>query len=247
MFRHKFISIFVISIFIGFSAQQTSAQLFDFYSSPGYSTLISNLIDNSIWNSSMEKYTKNYSKRNKGNSGVSKPNSSVQTSPPIIPAHDQYPAVQFKSTGTRLTLQEYLDSVQISPQEKAELKSLILEIFKQYETAAADKSYPNDWALALVSYIALNSRVYHGITEKPSIPFEQNLGLRDIVAKYAADNDIFKNVSDRQKQELYELLVMTGGLTHHFYTKAVNEKNAEELKTLKIQAEQHLKLVGIKP
>lgn len=122
-----------------------------------------------------------------------------------------------------------------------------MEIISKYETEAAAKGYPDDWAVAYVSYIGLNSHVYHGKTEKPILPFEQNLGLRDVVAEYATDNGIFNNVTDRHKQELYELLVMLGGLTYHFYEKAGSKNNAEELKNCKLAAAHNLKLIGIKP
>ena len=225
------------------ASQEGFAQMTDFYSSPGYSNMISTLINNKIWEASMANYSKNY----KGGSGASKQRSSSQTSTNEVPAYRRYPAVQFKSTGTRLTLQEYLDSVNVSPQDKAELKQLVLGIFSKYETEAAAKGYPNDWALAYVSFIGLNSHVYHANVEKPIIPFEQNVGLRDVVAEYATDHGIFNNVTDQKKQELYELLVMLGGLTYHFYEKATNEKNAEEIKNCQLQAANNLKLVGIQP
>ncbi len=234
----------VIAVMVFAFSQPASAQWADFYSSPNYSNFINTLITNKIWDASMANYLK---KGNKGNSGVSKSTSSDKASPPEVPAYRRYPAVQFKSTGTRLTLQEYLDSVTGSPQDKTEIKELVLGIFSKYETEAAAKGYPNDWALAYVSYIGLNSHIYHGKTEKPILPFEQNVGLRDVVAEYATDNGIFNNVTDRKKQELYELLVMLGGLTYHFHEKAVREKNVEELKAVKLAAAQNLKLLGIKP
>lgn len=234
------ISLIVIAMFT--FSQQPYAQLANFYSSPNYSNFINNMISNSIWNSSMEKYTKEY----KGSAEGSTADSSASSSPLVIPEYRRYPAVQFKSTGTRLTLQEYLDAVNVSPQEKAELKEKILVIFDLYETEAARKGYPNDWALAYVSYVGLNSHVYHGKTEKLLIPFEQNLGLRDVVAEYATDNGLFNNVTDQQKQELYELLVLLGGLTYHYYEKACSENNTEEIKNCRLAAAQNLKLIGIR-
>ncbi len=233
---------------VGFAAvmiftfsQQTFAQ--DFYSSTGWINLIATLQENQIVKNALAN-TKN---KNNGSSGVAKSTSSSQSAPYEVPAYRRYPAVQFKSTGTRLTLQEYLDSVNASPQDKAELKELVLRIFKEYETAAAAKGLPNDWALAFVSYVGLNMHVYHGITEKPIIPFEQNVGVRDVVAEHATDNGIFNNVTDRRKQELYEFLVMFGGLTYHLCEKAGREKDSEELKKCKVAAAENLKLVGVKP
>jgi len=197
------------------------------------------MISNNIWNSSMEKYTKEY----KPGSAFSKSDSL----PEVVPEYRRYPAVQFKSTGTRLTLQTYLDAIQISAQEKAELKELILKIFKEYEATGAAKTYPNDWALAYVSYVGINSHIYYGRKEKLIIPFEQNVGLRDVVAEHATDNGIFNNVTDKEKQELYELLIMVSGLTYHYYEKACKENNVQEIENCKLSAAQHLKLIGINP
>lgn len=231
----------VIMIFV--FSQQSSAQLVDFYSSPGYSNLVNNMISNSVWNSSMEKYMKEY----KPGSNTKKSLSSKPSGTNIIPEYRRYPAVQFKSTGTRLTLQEYLDKVEVSPQDKAELKKVILQIFKDYEAAAATKGYHNDWALAYVSYIGLNNHVFYGRKERLILPFEQNEGLRDVVAEYATNNGLFANVTDKNKQELYELMILGGGLIYYYYEKAIKENNPEDLKNLKLAAAQNLKALGINP
>lgn len=239
----KFYVISLIAILICTFSQQSVAQMPNFYNSQGWINTIATIQENQIVKNALGN-TKN---KNNGNSGVSKPNASNQTSPPAVPAYRRYPAVQFKSTGTRLTLQEYLDSVNISSPDKAELKELILDIFKKYETAAVAKGYPNDWALAFVSYIGINSRIYNGITEESIIPFEQNVGLRDVVAESATDKGVFNNVTDRQKQELYELLILNAGLTRYFYEKALKTNNPEELRDIKLTAARNLKIVGLKP
>jgi hypothetical protein len=71
--------------------------------------------------------------------------------------------------------------------------------------------------------------------------------MRDFVAEHATNNGLFNNVTDRKKQELYEILVMFGGLTYYFYEKALRENNAGELKNSKLAAAQNLKFMGIEP
>jgi hypothetical protein len=210
---------FVVAMTLA-ASQQASAQIVNFLTSPGWSNLIHTLQTNSIVNNASGRGNK----RNSASSGSSSTATPTSTGPiiEVVPAYRRYPAVQFKSTGTRLTLQEYLDSVNVSPQDKAELKQLILAMLEIYETEAARKGYPNDLALALVSSLELNSHVYHGKTEKP-LPFGQNVGVRDMVAEHATDNGTFNSLSDRQKQELYELFIMLGGLAYHFYEKALKE------------------------
>lgn len=232
----KLSSMGFIAIMIFTCSQQSFAQLPNFYSSPGYINTINTALSNSVMG--------NYAKR--GSSGVSTSKSSGQSSTYEVPAYRRYPAVQFKSTGTRLTVKEMAEILDPVPADRPETEKMLSGILDKYEAAARAKGYPNDWALALVSFIGLNSHVYHGRTEKPIIPFEQNVGVRDVIAEYATDNGIFNNVTDRQKQELYEILVMLGGINYHFYEKAVREKNSEEIKNCKLFAAQNLKSVGIK-
>jgi len=57
-------------------------------------------------------------------------------------------------------------------QEKAEMKKLLAGILDKYDAAAVEKGYPNDLALAIVSYIGLNSQVYNQRSEETILPFE---------------------------------------------------------------------------
>lgn len=234
----------VVALTVFAYSQPSLAQMANFYTSPNYNLFINNMISNSIWNSSMQRYT-GMKSGSSGSTSSSRSTASNRASPAQVPDYRKYPAVQFKSTGTRITLQEYLDNLKVTPEQKAEVKQLVLDIFKEYEAEAAAKGYPNDWALAYVSYIGLNSLVYNGKTAV--IPYEQNVGLRDLVAEYATDHGIFNNVSDREKQELYELLVMAGGLTYNLYENALKKNNTEGLKELKQSAANNLRVVGLKP
>ena len=231
----KLYSIGLAAVMIFTFSQETSAQIVDFYTSPGYTRLLNN------WNSFAQAHAES-----KRRSGASQSTPSSQSAPPEIPEYRRYPAVQFKPTGTRIML-EGLATFDGTPQEKEQIKQLTLDILNKYETAAVALGYPNDWALAYVSYVGLNSHVYNGKTEKPIILFEQNTGLRDVVAKYVTEFDAFNNVTDRQKQELYENLVFLGVYTYQSYEKALRENNAEELKAIKLDAARNLEIVGIKP
>jgi hypothetical protein len=230
----------IVSLFL--LASTASAQLVDFHTSSSYSGFINTLINNKIWEASMSRYTRS---GNQGQRSRSRPPASRRTQPEVVPAYRQYPAVRFKSSGTRLLLAQYLDLVGGTTQEKDEMRKLVLDILNRYESEAAAKGYPNDVALAFVSFAGLNSHVYNGRTEKLLLPFEQNIGLRDVVAEQATDTGYFNNLTDRKKQEMYEFLVMFGGLTFHLYEKALRENNVSELKNARLAAEQNLKLLGI--
>jgi hypothetical protein len=181
------------------------------------------------------------------NSSAPAGTSAASNSTEIIPAYRHYRAVQFKPTGTRLILNEYLKAIKISENEKGELRELIPAIWDVYEEEAVLKGYPTDVALAFVSFIGLNSHIYAGRTAKLSVSFEQNIGLRDMVAEHVTKNGAFNNFNDRQKQELYELFILLGGLTFHYYLKAVKANDLEEIRNLRLIAAQNLRLLGIEP
>jgi len=221
-------------------SQQSFAQDYGFYNQ-----MFADMLSNRIWASI---YKNSLANSNKGgnSAGVSKSKSSSQSSTYEVPAYRRYPAVQFKSTGTRLMLQELADTFGKTPQDKADWKELISRVSEKYEQAAAAKGYPNDLALAFISFVGLNSQIYNGITEKPIIPFEQNIGLRDVVAEQATDNGVFNKYTDREKQVLYELFVVYGAVAYELYEKAVVEKNAEDIKKSRLLAAQNLELAAIK-
>ena len=222
-------------------SQQASAQDYSVYNDM-FSNMLSDRIRDSIYKQSSPGYSAAKKKLSDPKSGSSKRASTYE-----IPAYRKYPSVQFKSTGTRLKVQELAELVDPVPEDRPETRRMLSGILEKYEAAAAARGYPNDLALALISYIGLNSHVYNGKTEKPIIPFEQNVGWRDMIAESATQNGAFNNKTDRQKQEMYEVLVMIAGLTYHFYEKALSEKNAEDLKKCKLLAAQNLEMLGIKP
>ena len=227
-------------------SQPASGQLVDFYSSPGYWNLIENLTMNHIWNQSMERYTKETVKNKSGSPGASR-SQSVPPSPPVIPDYRKYPVVQFKPTGTRLKVQEVADTLGKNAQDRADWKKLFLEVLDKYEAAARDKGYPNDVALAFVSFVGLSKLMYHGVTDKPIIPFEQNIGLRDLVGEHATDHGTFSQYTDKEKQELYELFVIYGAATYQLYEDALKEKDAQKIKNAKIVATNNLQFARVAP
>ena len=66
-------------------------------------------------------------------------------------------------------------------------------------------------------------------------------------AESAVDNGIFNDLTDRKKKEMYEALVMIGGMTFLFYEQSKKKNDIEELKTCKLVAEKNLGYIGIKP
>ena len=237
----KLYSVGLVTLMMFTLSQQASAQSYSFYND-----MFSNMLSDRIWDSIYKQSSPGYSAA-KNRLSDSKSRSAKQASTTEVPAYRRYPSVQFKSTGTWLKVKELAELVDPVPEDRAETRRMLSGILEKYEAAAAAKGYPNDLALALVSYIGLNSHVYTGKRGKPIIPFEQNVGLRDMIAENSVQNGTFSSMTDRQRQEMYEVLVMISGLTYHFFEKAMNEKNAKDLENSKIVAARNLRMLGIEP
>lgn len=238
----KLYSIGFVAIMTFIFSQQTFAQDYSFYNQ-----MFSNMLSNRIWDNIYKQSSPGYSEAKRKLSD-SQSKSSTQTSTIPVTPDRMNSAVQFKSTGTRLMTQKFADGLGDKlNQDKAAMKELFAAILNKYDAEAAAKGYPNDLALALVSYIKLNSRVYSGAAERPILPFEQDPGQRDAIAEYAAQNGTFDNMTHRQRQEMYEALVMVGVFTHLIYEEAKKNNNAQALKEIKYLAKQNLKSIGINP
>ena len=235
----------LLAVLITSLPYQAPAQYRDSLGTP-WSNPISATMSTMIWNKINEATMYGTQNRRSGNSSTSRARP-AQKEPEVVPAYRLYPVVRFKSTGTRLKLQELVEAFGGTPQEKAETKELLTKILDKFDASAAAKGYPNDLALAFVSYIALNAHVYNQETEEMIVSLGQNIGLRDVLAESVRDNGSFDGLTDRQKQETYEAMVMMAGITMHFYEEARKKNNVEDLKSCKVVAERNLKYLGITP
>src|SRR5438128_6406108 len=87
-------------------------------------------------------------------------------------------------------------------------------ILQEYEKGARAAGKPNDLALALSFFFATNASVYHDAGQ-PTDP--QMLELRETIAEALVEGDGLKSVTDRQKQEMYETLVLFTGFALAVY------------------------------
>lgn len=222
--------------------QQASAQDYSFYNG-----MFSNMLSNRIWDSIYQQSSPGYAEAKK-KLLASQSQSNGQASATTVTPAQMNQAVQFKPTGTRMMTQKFADGLGDKFKlDKTELNGMLSTILDKYDSEAKARGYSGDLALALGSYIALNSRVYAGSKEQPTLTYDQNPELRDAVAKYAAQDGVFNNMSNRQRQEMYEALVMVGVFTHLLYETAQKSGNPETQKIIKNMAKQNLKSIGITP
>jgi len=175
-------------------------------------------------------------------SGAS-PTASTSSSDAVEPATKlNDTSVHFRSTGTQLKTREIANLIDAG---NPQVVTLLTAIMEEYEKGARAAGKPNDLALALSFFFATNASVYHDAGQPPD---PQMLELRDIIAGALVEGNALKGVTDRQKQEMYETLVLYTGFTLAAYQEAKQLGNADSLKVSQQLAGQSLQAVtGISP
>ena len=205
-----------------------------------YQSFIDTLITNKVWEKSLKNYSSN--SQPSGTDRSTSPDSAPVVRNTAVTPEQVKRAVQFKSTGTRLALDGYVDALGGTAQDKAETKERLIGLLDKFEAGATALGYPNDLPLALITFIAVNSAVK---SNKPLLSNDQIVELRNIMAVELTKRGTLDGMTDQRKQRTYEFLSMDAGLLKFFYEKAKAERNAEDLKTCKLVAKHRLEIFGI--
>jgi hypothetical protein len=150
-------------------------------------------------------------------------------------------SVLFRSTGTQLKTREIANLIDAgNPQVVQLLTTLLLE----FDKGARAAGHPNDLALALSFFFATNASIYHDGGQPADPPMVE---LRDTIAEALVEGNALSGVSDRQKQEMYESLVLFTGFALAVYEEGKGG-NSESLKVSRQLAGEYLLAVtGISP
>jgi len=155
-------------------------------------------------------------------------------------------AVRFRSTGTQLKTREIANLFAAPPDPNNEtVFTLLKTLLQEFDKGARAAGKPNDLALALSFFFATNASVYHDAGQ-PSDP--QMVELRNTIAEALVEGNALNGVTDRQKQEMYETLVLYAGFALATYQEAKQLNSAETLKVSQQLAGLNLLAVtGISP
>jgi len=150
--------------------------------------------------------------------------------------------VLFRSTGTQLKAREIANTIDAGNEQVFTIMSTILT---EYEKGARAAGHASDLALALSFFFATNASIYHDAGE-PSDP--SMMELRGVIAETLVEGKALNGVTDRQKQEMYETLVIFTGFALATYQEGKQGSNAESVKVSRQLAGQNLlALTGISP
>ena len=132
------------------------------------------------------------------------------------------PRFAFRSTGTQLRTQAFADFLSAggTPETKKQMPLIISTLLTEYEKAARAQGKPNDLALATTAALVYNSSIYNGTPEPDDARIME---IRDALAELMAEDGTFASMTDRQKQELYENLVISTMLAKAGYEEAKRE------------------------
>jgi len=147
----------------------------------------------------------------------------------------------FHPTGTQLKTREIANLIDAG---NPQVLTLMTTILNEYEKGARAAGHPNDLALALSFFFATNASIYHdgGQPGDPAM-----VELRNTIAQALGEGNALSSMNDRQKQEMYETLVLFTGFALAVYEEGKGG-NAESLKVSQQLAGQNLLAVtGISP
>ena len=207
------------------------------------SASIGNIINDQLWNRVFAKARA----RDKAKAGTSSPTDSTSAAGPTQKTTAQIDAaVRFRSTGTQLETQAIADELSAggTPEAKTQMFTVLSTLLTEYEKAARAQGKPNDIALAITAALVYNSSIYNG-TPEPSDA--RIMEIRDALAELAAEDGTFAKITDREKQVLYEKIVISTMLAKAGYEDAKAHGAAAEMAIYRNLAGQTLQAVSGMP
>jgi hypothetical protein len=125
-----------------------------------------------------------------------------------------------------------------TPQERQYIEGVLTKCLTFYVDTAIQKGVPlNDVALALNYFISTNYFVY-SLGRGPTP--EQMSATRDVIRTNMAHDDAFRRMSDKQKQEAYETLIVVAGFVDLGYGTSKQSGDANAAAQFREMAKQNL-------
>ena len=144
----------------------------------------------------------------------------TQSSPPRLDES----VLRFRSTGGYLKTKELSDQLSTDPAQREICLKIMNGVLDAFGQQTQRLGVPNDLAAALAYFFGENIRIYRGL---PELPDQQYVNLRNMIASALTVNSAFQSATDRQKQEMYEILVAATGFTQFAYEQSLQANRPE--------------------
>ncbi len=165
---------------------------------------------------------------------------SVSAGSQNAPAAASYAALQFKPLANSGVTKQIADTLGRDPKERATLLGILQEVKKSYEAEAAKAGKSNNIAAALTFFLVTTSMAYHQ-TDAPADAVTD--ALVEVLQQELSAAPEFKSMTNLQKQQMHDWLVVSGGFILAGYLDGVKTSDAKELADYKELANECFKLV----
>ena len=154
-------------------------------------------------------------------------------------------SLQFNPGPSRIKVDSIVSELGGPAEQRAQTKQLLIQILETYDRESATLGYKNDLALSFASFIIMSAAAYRGA----DIPGDEKLlELRTVIADSAIESGVFRNLTDKHKQEMSEILVVFGSLAISGYTQSKQTGDTASMHAFQQLGGQNLKTVlGLDP
>jgi len=171
------------------------------------SASLGNIINDRLWNRMRAKA------RARKNGATSSDNSAETQSAaarpePAKPAANAA-SLKYRPASAASKARALADELGSTAEEKQQYLAIMEGILNGYNDEAAKAGHANDISAALAFFLLANTTVYHATADSTDAQFDD---LRQMVADTLLEADAMNGVSDRQKQEMAETLILYTGL-----------------------------------
>jgi len=154
-------------------------------------------------------------------------------------------ALRFQSGGTRVKTPALANQLGNTPAEREQYLNLMNAVLDDFDQKVMAAGLQNDIAIALSYFLAENARIYRGL---PELPDQQFVTIRNVIADAFLNTGALNQITNRQKQELYEGLVAYTGITQFGYEQSKQAGNERMAQLYQKVAGQNLQAItGMSP
>jgi hypothetical protein len=151
-----------------------------------------------------------------------------------------YAVLRFRPVANSGVPQQIADTLGRNPQERAALLQLFQLVKKAYEVEATKAGKANNIAAALTFFMATASMAYHQ-TDEPSETVTR--ALNEILQREMSLSPAVKSMTNLQKQQMHDWLIVSGGFIMAGYLEGVKTKDKKEIVEYREVAHECFKLV----